>query len=69
MMIRGRQPFEIGDRVATEFSGATSVHEIVARWRARNCQSGILYRVTPPVPRSGGARARIDHDWFRRVSE
>jgi hypothetical protein len=55
------------DVVETGFSGKITRHIVVERFKTRNCQSGVTYRVVPAVPRSGGKDSKIDHDWFRRI--
>jgi hypothetical protein len=56
-----------GDRVTTDYSGRVTTHTILARCDDRSrghSQSGILFQLSPPVPKSGGAGAWIDADWF-----
>lgn len=61
---------QVGDEVRTGFSGRVTKHRIVERSDDRShghSQSGILFQVHPPVPKSGGARAWLDADWFTPV--
>ncbi len=67
MRITRDQAFDVRDVVATDFSGRVTQHVILERYVTRNSQSGVLYRVAPPVPKSGGPDAKIDHAWFTRV--
>lgn len=67
MRIKPEDAFEICDVVETDYSGKTTRHIVAERFRTRNCQSGVTYKVVPAVPKSGGQDAKIDHDWFRRI--
>lgn len=67
MAISPEDAFEICDVVETDFSGKVTRHVIVERFRSRNCQSGVTYKVAPAVPKSGGKDAMMDHHWFKRV--
>lgn len=56
---------KIGDKVKTDFSGKITYHTIVNRCTDRThglSQSGILFKLSPLVPKSGGGW--IDADWF-----
>lgn len=55
---------QVGDRVETPFSGQWTQHTVVGRYKRKACQSGIVYEVMPPVPKSSGGR--LDAAWFRR---
>lgn len=55
----------IGAMVTTDFSGRVTTHRIIDKSADRShghSQSGILFQLDPPVPKSGGAW--IDADWF-----
>ena len=52
----------IGDRVVTDFSGRLTPHTITERRDHAASQSSIMFRVTPPVPKSSGGW--LDADWF-----
>lgn len=69
MGIADRDAFNVLDIVETNYSGKLTRHIITSRYKVRNSQTGVVYEVAPPVPRSGdGDRvARIDHAWFKRV--
>ena len=62
-----------GDRATTDYSGRgrTTTHTIVDRSDTREhgpSQSGIMFRVTPPV-RGSCAHHWIDADWFTPVDQ
>lgn len=61
------EAFEECDVVETDYSGKTTRHIIMGRFKTRNSQTGVTYIVTPPVPKSGGKDAKIDHGWFKRL--
>lgn len=69
MRITEDQAYEIGDVVATDYSGKVTKHIVVARFKVRNSQTGVMYEVVPEVPKSreGPRRPRIDHAWFKRI--
>lgn len=67
MPIRPEDAFLPLDVVETDYSGKTTRHIVAERFRTRNCQSGVTYRVVPTVPKSGGKDSKIDHDWFKRI--
>jgi hypothetical protein len=52
---------EPGAMVTTDFSGRITTHKILLRYAGR-CQSGILFEVHPPVPKSNNQG--ICADWF-----
>jgi hypothetical protein len=57
----------VGDVVTTNFNGRTTVHRIKARCddgAHGASQSGIVFQLAPPVPKSGGPDAWLDADWF-----
>lgn len=54
----------VGDNVETDFSGKVTRHTVTARFKVRNSETGVCYRVSPRVPKSGGL---IDHNWFKRI--
>ena len=69
----------VGDKVYTDFSSRITQHTVTDRATGRMTQTGVMLRVSPPVPGSGflaedpGARAKtfnnawIDSAWFRPV--
>lgn len=59
--------FNLMDVVETDYSGAVTTHVITDRFRTRNCETGVTYQVIPPVPKSSGKEAKIDHNWFKKV--
>jgi hypothetical protein len=61
------EAFKVCDVVETDFGGKITRHIVAERFKTRNCQSGVTYRVVPAVPKSGGKESKIDHDWFRRI--
>ena len=67
--IADSEAFDVLDIVETDYSGKMTRHIIRARFKVRNSQTGVVYEVSPPVPKSGygGRVARIDHAWFKRV--
>lgn len=65
--ISDSEAFEQLDVVETDYSGKITRHTIMGRFKTRNSQTGVTYKVVPPVPKSSGKDARIDHGWFRRV--
>lgn len=69
MRIADHDAFDVLDIVETDYSGKMTRHIIRARFKVRNSQTGVVYEVSPPVPKSGygGRVARIDHAWFKRV--
>jgi hypothetical protein len=63
---------QVGDTVTTDYTGRVTRHKIVARCDDRShghSQSGIMFQVDPPVPKSGGARAWLDADWFHPTDQ
>ena len=60
------EAFRLHDVVQTDYSGKLTQHRIVGRYKVRNSQTGICYRVEPKVPKSG--HGLIDHGWFTKVS-
>lgn len=52
---------EPGAMVTTDFSGRITTHKILLRYTGR-CQSGIMFEVHPPVPKSNNRG--ICADWF-----
>lgn len=58
---------QVGERVATAFSRRITLHTVRERQEGAVSQSGVLVRVDPPVPTSGGADAWLDVGWFQRV--
>jgi hypothetical protein len=58
-----RYDAQVGMKVKTDFSGKITHHTIVEIDRTRQSQSGVMFTVQPPVPKSGG-KAWIDADWF-----
>jgi hypothetical protein len=59
---------KIGMKVRTDFSGKHSTHIITDIDRERkhgHSQSGVMFLVNPPVPKSGGEW--VDADWFDLV--
>jgi hypothetical protein len=67
MRLQPQDAFEICDVVETDFSGKVTRHIVAERFKSRNCQSGVTYKVVPAVPKSGGKDAMMDHYWFKRV--
>ena len=67
MRIQPENAFEICDVVETDFSGKVTRHVVTERFKSRNCQSGVTYKVVPAVPKSGGKDAMMDHYWFVKV--
>lgn len=73
-MSEGRE-LQVGDEADTDYPGWTVRVRIVERKEDRNCQSGILFRVDPPLREwrdlsnpydEGGALAWYDADWFTK---
>lgn len=52
----------VGMKVRTDFSGKWTDHVISAVVKGRQCQSGVMLAVHPPVPKSNGEL--VDADWF-----
>jgi hypothetical protein len=67
LRIQPENAFEICDVVETDFSGKVTRHVVTDRFKSRNCQSGVTYKVVPAVPKSGGKDAMMDHYWFKKV--
>jgi hypothetical protein len=67
MLISPEQAFHVCDVVETDYSGKITRHIIAERFRSRGCESGVMYRLIPAVPKSSGKDSKIDHNWFRRV--
>lgn len=69
MRINDHEAFDVLDIVETDFSGKLTRHIVTSRFKVRNSQTGVVYEVAPPVPKSveGDRVARIDHAWFKRV--
>jgi hypothetical protein len=65
--MQAEDAFNVLDVVETDYSGKVTSHIVMGRFRSRNCETGITYRVIPPVPKSSGRDAKIDHNWFKRV--
>lgn len=65
--IRDSEAFEVCDVVSTDYSGKITTHIVMERFKTRNSQTGVTYKVVPQVPKSGGKDAKIDHGWFRRL--
>lgn len=57
---------EPGALVTTDFSGRLTRHTILLKYKGVS-QSGILFEVHPPVPKSGNGG--ICADWFEPVVE
>jgi hypothetical protein len=55
------------DVVETDYSGKVTTHVIMERFKTRNCQTGVTYKVIPAVPKSGGKESKIDHAWFKKI--
>lgn len=53
---------QAGTIVTTSYSGRITRHKIVSRTEKWPCDSGVMFRVDPPVPKSGGGW--IDSSWF-----
>lgn len=51
-----------GARVLTDYSGRVTPHTITETDTWRNCESGLVFKVSPPVPRSAGSW--MDSGWF-----
>lgn len=62
------EAFELGDVVETDFSGELTKHIITDRFLSHGSQSGVVYRLHPAVPKSGGKASKIDHGWFKRIA-
>lgn len=62
-----KEAFEICDVVETDYSGKVTRHIVAERFKTRNCDSGVTYRLVPTVPKSGGKDSKIDHAWFKRI--
>jgi len=69
LRLHPEEAFRVLDVVETDYSGKTTRHIVTERFRTRNCQSGVTYRVVPAVPKSGGKDSKIDHDWFKRIGQ
>lgn len=70
MRIKDEDAFRVGDVVETDYSGKTTRHCITARLKVRNSQSGVMYELTPKVPKSfdkNHQHPRLDHAWLRLV--
>jgi hypothetical protein len=65
--IADSEAFEVCDVVETDYSGKITRHIIIERFKTRNSQTGVTYKVAPHVPKSGGPNSKIDHDWFKRI--
>ena len=68
MRIKDEDAFQVGDAVETDYSGSATRHIIKARFKVRNSQSGVMYEVTPRVPKSfdkDHQNPRLDHGWLR----
>jgi hypothetical protein len=63
-MSKASRQSQVGDQVSTDFSGKITEHRITERFEAspRTSQSGVMFKVSPAVPRSSGDP--IDADWF-----
>lgn len=58
-LCKGLRP---GAKVLTDYSGRVTPHTITETDTWRNCESGLAFKVTPPVPRSAGSW--MDSGWF-----
>ena len=54
-----------GDVVITKFSGAPTAHVVEGRFEKDVLQTGLVLKVSPEVPTSGGGW--INAAWFKRV--
>ena len=62
-MSAASRQLQVGAAVYTDFSGKITYHTIIERTSQRfQSQSGIGFRVTPLIHKSGGGW--IDADWF-----
>lgn len=61
--MRGRY-LPVGVRAQTKVTGVITEHRIVERRWGGNSQSGILFRLDPPIPAGGVLDAWVDADWF-----
>lgn len=57
----------VGARVQTDYCGRITEHTIRERDTWMPSQSGVLFKVYPPVPKSSGSW--MDAGWFVPVSE
>lgn len=62
MIDRRARNAKAGDWVRTNYSGRLTEHRIMARMEGARSQSGIMFKLHPPVPKSSGGW--IDADWF-----
>jgi hypothetical protein len=65
--IADSEAFDVCDVVSTDYSGKVTRHIIMERFKTRNSQTGVTYKVVPQVPKSGGLGSKIDHGWFKRL--
>jgi hypothetical protein len=54
----------VGTEVTTTYSGKTTKHLITEKIKSKGSQSGVLFNVSPMVPKSYGP---LDADWFSLV--
>lgn len=64
---------QVGDKVTTDYcyigwGRQVPIYTIVARKIGASSQSGIVFKVEPRVPRSGGD-VWMDADWFEPVAK
>lgn len=67
-MSAASRKLDVGARVTTDFSKRITTHTIITRMAPATSQSGVLYKVSPPVP-GAGDDAWIDADWFEPARE
>lgn len=58
---------KVGDKVVTDYSGRITPHVITERDTWKPSQSGVLFKVKPPVPKSSGSW--MDSGWFLPAEE
>lgn len=64
-MSRLRKAWKIGDKVITDYSGKETMHVIAEVSRNHPCESGMVVRLKPAVPKAGGIGAWLDANWFK----
>lgn len=64
---RGRY-LPIGAMAQTSVTGVLTTHRIVGRRWVQKSQSGVLFRLEPPIAALGGPDAWVDADWFSPVT-
>lgn len=64
MRERARRTAElkVGDKVVTDYAGRITPHTITETDRWVKCESGLAFKVKPPVPKSAGSW--MDSGWF-----